>query len=110
MTYTKGPWVAAPHTGHADTMRWVICGPNYNNRVAVISLNGAPHGDRNIEFDNANLIATAPELLESLEEMFGLVETLANLVDDPMAILRRGGGYEKAEKARAVIAKAKGER
>ena len=56
---------------------------------------------------NAALISAAPDLLEALEGMFRLTETLANLCDS-YSILRHGG-YDAALKARIAIAKAKGE-
>lgn len=69
MIYTQKPWNIETHAGHAHGLRLVICAPDYENRVAVISVSGAPHGDGEIAQANANLIAAAPELLEVLSEI-----------------------------------------
>lgn len=91
MFNTPGPWKIEFHKGHAYGPRMVICAPDHEHRVAVISLNGAPNGFEEIAAANAYLIAAAPELLEALENLVSVYDGL-------------GGHWDQA---RAAIAKAK---
>lgn len=109
MTYTKGKWHIEKHSGHARTERFVVCAEDYDNRVAVLSLNGAPHGDDGVSFDNAKLITTAPELLDELIAVTNeLVMQIALRFNDPHLEDIRTKNPIVAN-ALSVIAKAQGE-
>ena len=85
MSHTPGPWTASEHGAYADYNgnSTIILGDDL--RIAVVL--GSDNEETNA---NARLIAAAPDLLEALE-----------------ALLE--GDFNVAEKARAAIAKAKGE-
>ncbi len=83
--YTKGPWKACEHGGYGDYDGNCIVILGDDLRVAIVL--GSDNEETNA---NARLIAAAPDLLEALE-----------------ALLE--GDFNVAEKARAAIAKAKGE-
>jgi hypothetical protein len=85
VTYTKGPYLLEPRLGHGSGgPRWVICAPlfedkskpDYENRIAVVSVNGAPHGDQNIALDNANLLAASTDLLDVAETYLRMSDTI----------------------------------
>ena len=70
-----------------------------------------PHADHDELFANARLIAAAPDLLEALEalldaDVFADGEGLINVED---GCLDTSFGEDAAHKARAAIAKAKGQ-
>ena len=89
MAHTQGPW-------EFELMldkRYAVYGQNARHRIATIS-NYVEHDD----FDNARLIAAAPELLEACEAFVNYSE------------LPFSPGYKDAlEKCKSAIAKAKGE-
>lgn len=94
--HTKGPWVATkfnPVTGEIDD-----CYLYVEPHIAVIERKVKGHDQHDTA--NANLIASAPELLETLDIMCELDEN--NVYMDEV--------WRSAfSKARAAIAKAKGE-
>ena len=115
--HTKGPWYCeTDHEGEPE--RWAIYRkeePHYS--IAVIE-NGAPGDSLDTEEATANLIAAAPDMLEALEELQqSLSETAANY----RKFIKRNAQFQseynskikfldtQSEKAKAVIAKAKGE-
>jgi hypothetical protein len=102
MTHSPAPWNIETHAGHARGLRYVICAPDYENRVAVISVNGAPHGDEEIAQDNANLITAAPELLMALNKIVEILEH-----SESYGILSGRGIKECESIAHAAIAKTK---
>lgn len=101
MKYSPAPWNIEEHAGYARTYRFVICAPNYDNRVAVISLNGEARGDNAIAQANARLIASAPDLLEALE-------ILVEHAMEKYPHFESQRGQEEIKSARDVIAKVKG--
>lgn len=75
MTYKDNPWLLEARHGHGSGgPRWIICAPDYVNRLAVISLNGAAHGDQNIALDIANLLGSAGDLLKACEGLLSLLQ------------------------------------
>ena len=75
MMYSPPPWNLIAKSGHGSGgPRWVICAPDYEHRIAVISLNGAANGDQNIALDNANLLNTASDLLKVCEQVLQDIE------------------------------------
>lgn len=111
MTHTPGPWTAIPpinEPGHY-LQTWGVTAES-DPEAVIASVNGLP--DEDIDFSvveaDARLIAAAPDILEALEQM----------LRTPMPFYRPNAGnyaqkraeYEAVlERARAAIAKAKGE-
>ena len=90
MAHTQGPW-------EFELMldkRYAVYGQNARHRIATIS-NYVEHDD----FDNARLIAAAPELLEALEDLVNEI----GITWQGLTI-----GIDRMEKAMAAIAKARG--
>jgi hypothetical protein len=75
MNYLNQPWNIEVHTGHTagGGTRYVICAPDYTNRIAVISLNGAAGGDVQSSADIAYAIHATPDLFQSCKEMLGIL-------------------------------------
>ena len=100
--HTKGPWAVWPM---GDLWAVTCTGvdkthPNEGMHVAHVSMPNEQHQQWIPQrLADARLIAAAPELLEALEAVFAVIE------DSHIA----GTEYSPLEKARAAIAKAKGE-
>jgi len=93
--HTPGPWFVVPYGDHSD---YVVCSDTKGDfRICFMATPGTQSTWHGI-FANARLIATAPQLLEALENLTANLEhafpALANL--------------EPLKSARAAIAKAKG--
>lgn len=86
--HTPGPWMVK-HAGSADEI--------WSDRGMVAEVSLYPHGGQ-IAGANSRLVAAAPELLEALD-------MLADAVESDRYEL----SLERATRARAAIAKAKGE-
>lgn len=107
--HTSGPWEVTEHDCHAQSeghpehgmMDSLVCtgAPNFRE---IADVRRIYNGNRDIEMERANarLIAAAPELLEVAEAFIGIMNSWG-----------WSGDYEKqsVEKARAAIAKARGE-
>lgn len=87
--YTKGPWKATT---------WCVWGPN--NEYVAATKTGI---DEEEEQANAQLIAKTPQIIDALEDMIALVESMDGF--DPCE--GEKGHYEYS-KARSVIEMAKG--
>ena len=103
MSHTKGPW----------KVRWKTA---FCNRAAIEPAIGEVYGAGDELRDNANLIAAAPELLGALEACVEQLEhdsrdcySTGPYTGDHIADLVRCPGCAAISKARAAIAKAKGE-
>ena len=94
MSHTKGPWFYKKE--HDEGGDYIIYG---SDEFVALSIGGTQR-----EEGNANLIAAAPELLVSLEQVLWKIENSDYWWMD----LPDRGGFD-AEKIRAAIAKAKGE-
>lgn len=99
--HTPGPW--EPHLYESGGFEIVSV---HERNFIITSRNGYQEWDRkNESVDNARLIAAAPELLEALEEC---IDHMTNSND-----CTHGNGFTydfcPVEKARAAIAKARGE-
>lgn len=95
MEHTKGPWDAKPCFLTSDAV-----GIFADNVYLAVVKNSDFTFDQNMA--NACLMAAAPELLESLQDVVEILEVMLRIDGEP----RPGSiGY----KARAAIAKAKGE-
>lgn len=91
--HTPGPWTCTYTSNHAHDYR--LAKPNGQMPI------NAPYNDRSEQRANARLIAAAPELLEALQTIMGLVG---------MTGPRRLADYKiPLSNARAAIAKATGE-
>ena len=95
MAHTQGPWVVK-----LKDHKWAIKGPDKKHSpVALVEVEGFGMGpSMAVRKANAHLIAAAPDLLAALEDMLNLT-----LDEDDIAVSSR------IAKARAAIAKAKGE-
>jgi len=94
MAHTQGPW-------EFELMldkRYAVYGQNARHRIATIS-NYVEHDD----FDNARLIAAAPELLEALEAFVREHDCEASAFEDDSLC-----ECKLCIPARAAIAKARG--
>ncbi len=103
MTHTKGPWSVRMPT-------------EFLNQAAIEPCIGCVYGAGEELQANANLIASAPELLEALEACVEQLEhdsrdcySTGPYTGDHIADLVRCPGCAAISKARAAIAKAKGE-
>lgn len=86
--HRPGPWQACNYDGRCR----VILGDDM--RIAVVL------GDHDESAANARLIAAAPDLLEALERCLNFIENTESEMGDTL---------ECGDKARAAIARAKGE-
>lgn len=86
--HTPGPWGLS-----RSVQVWVMAGP-----IHVATIPRAYDGDWSPA--NADLIAAAPDLLESLEELVALIHRQHDFNDD--------GDGKAIDRAEAAIAKAKG--
>lgn len=93
--HTPGPWVATPMVKHANNAFYITATPDGNNSEKEVAVVG-PCLAATTEA-NARLIASAPELLEAIEDCIGLLEVLV-----------RAGPSTILDAARAVSAKARG--
>ena len=92
MSHTPGPWLTTESTEHWGRVNVTIQAAFTANDIAT-----AWQGNTDTNRANARLIAAAPELLEALETLERLAG-LPSMQDDPARV-----------KARAVIAKARGQ-
>ena len=99
MSHTPGPWRVARNWRD----KLAIVGPT-NDRVSTASdrICNLPHRKNGEGEANADLIAAAPELLEALEAVLTVEIPIVTMQEDWHRI------KPIVEKARAVIAKAKG--
>ena len=70
--HTPGPWEITESKRHARDFepRFVVYSQQYPaGRIAIVSLRGAPNGDRFLHLANAHLIAAAPDLLKALKDV-----------------------------------------
>jgi len=94
MKHTQGPWaVSNYYAGKAS-----ISGKDWGGFATVVTRLDGDENDSVEGLANARLIAAAPDLLAALEDMLNLT-----LDEDDIAVSSR------IAKARAAIAKAKGE-
>ena len=99
--HTPGPWVAQPTV---DSTCHNIFGTSKNQEYHIGTLQGGSRADVQIAKANARLIAAAPELLEALQYCL----EAANAYE--AKALYSGNLHEIVqEKARAAIAKARGQ-
>ncbi len=89
--HTPGPWNVQRENGSPTTGQWMISGGNPGYLAEVRDL-----GVGEVKA-NAFLISAAPELLEALIEAMDLIDDICALEGD------------STRKARAAIAKARGE-
>ena len=87
MKYTKGKWDMSTHSDNTD-----IIIRSQNGIIANCTIDAWPEMSKIEKEANAKLIAAAPELLESLTELFNLLEE-----NEPQWYLR--GHYNRAIKA-----------
>ena len=67
MINLKREWIIEPHLGHGSGgARLVICAPDYENRVAVISLNGVAKGDQAVALEYAQLSSICTQLVDCM--------------------------------------------
>ncbi len=112
--HTPGPWKLEWSEGHAWSERRIVTPDGRDERVAVVSLRGAPKQNPVIAEANARLISAAPELLEACEagDVLGndgpcLLEYAASLLGN-FAPVTASELTRKAQAERAAIAKARG--
>lgn len=91
--HTPGPWTIE----RKKKYRAHISGFGWHGLAKVIVRMRDDEDDCEDGLANARLIASAPDLLEALEDLFG--QTYASTLEDPSVM----------DRARAAIAKAKGE-
>lgn len=108
--HTLGPWLIT--NGHIENGEWVIgiASEKQDGTLALVIGSKARPGytQESIEAtSNACLIAAAPELLEALEGMFEDFITIHEMQNKPDYIAKAVA--ERKEKARAAIAKARGQ-
>jgi hypothetical protein len=109
--HTPGPWQTDGCHIKANGIRIAFAVNDVDEAVSGRDFEGYPRPQE--AFANARLIATAPELLEALNECHGALWRLLMVTD----ISTRGGdlveyyhrGQSANKKALAAIAKAKGE-
>lgn len=102
-TFTPGPWFVVNDGTEDEPMLSVkaarISGRPPNHEVALCATGDSP---QEMENANANLIATAPDLLEALEKLSGYFPTIPpsdGVIPNALILA-----------ARAAIAKARGEK
>lgn len=86
--HTPSPWEVIYSDRHArdGAKRAVIAyGGDHNERVAVISLMGAPAGDRQEHEANAKLIASAPDLQAENRRLREALERIATTAESDSA-------------------------
>lgn len=94
-SHTPGPWIASAYYGGWDCIR---AGTHDGQIIAKLDLN---------EPANAHLIATAPELLAILEEIVATDDAAMRELK-AVGFPVEGKTRDLTERARAIIAKAKG--
>lgn len=98
MKYTPGPWEFSDMSGLTmDDKPYASAHVGANQEIVAIL--GDDYEKRDTVLANAQLIAAAPKLLEALEEMLAEMQVWESEL----------GEHPAATKARAVLAKAKGE-
>lgn len=118
--HTKGPWSGKDENGtflrdhswdvsNEDDFDCIACAPIHaSGRVIALAVTDYPDGswkdDSELEA-NAALIAAAPELLEALES----IEMRLDAFNEAQRDMPADSVWVCLEKARAAIAKAKGE-
>ena len=88
--HTPGPWEI--DSEQPSTVKKFTHG----NRLSIATVHGG-YGEKTRRTANARLIAAAPEMLEALEDALNLIDTITPFEGDTV------------RKARAAIAKARGE-
>lgn len=105
--HTPGPWEARRDPCHFGALSSVVGGAQAGgvrlNRELMVEVGG--HGTLQIQEANTRLIAAAPDLLEALEELKGMLLEWHDDMPDHVGDAEAGA----IEKARKAIAKAKGE-
>jgi hypothetical protein len=96
MSHTPGPWLTTESTEHWGRVNVTIQAAFTANDIAT-----AWQGNTETNRANARLIAAAPELLEALEQLYHLID---NAHDGDRVFT-----FELAQKAKAAIAKARGQ-
>lgn len=94
-THTPGPW-------HTESNQFTIW--DEKHAIAAVYNTMAPEPMAGQARANAQLIAAAPELLESCQELVKMVEELL-----PLAPAGCGWGTLATDQARAAVAKALGQ-
>ena len=110
MTHRPRPWRVIPERDFDDIFALSIVDADEN----VIAFLDAIYYDDDDLYDNAHLIAAAPETKEQRDELLEALEDLVGLASAAMSDANRGawGEYDitgELEAARKAIAKAKGE-
>lgn len=104
MSYTPGPWIADGKLVHAENGSALYIAECQNvgvgERWSGTDYASEPHAEA-----NARLIAAAPELLEVLES----IEMRLDAFNEAQRDMPADSVWVCLEKARAAIAKAKGE-
>ena len=112
--HTPGPWALRRDPGHFDSLTEITGGICGNTKPFRFTLEVSIGGDTDIHTleANARLIAAAPDLLEALEQTLQLAidwedEARGTWQDEALGFSHNDDPIIK--KARAAIAKAKGE-
>ena len=112
-THTPGPWLVNFEQNKFDSRHskvQVVDGSSasLNNGglpLVLANVNAMPFNDESVPLANARLIASAPELLSTLEELLETAESLNDWLISDDSI---NGEHELFQKVRAMISKAKG--
>ena len=100
MSHTPGPWTAISDPLHFHSLTTIIAG-NVVRGIPQVRIDVGGKADIGELEENARLIAAAPELLEALEELYHLIDD----AHDGDRVFT----FELAQKAKSVIAKARGQ-
>jgi|LakMenEpi03Aug12_release.lakeMendotaPanAssembly.Ray.scaffolds.fasta_scaffold654476_2 hypothetical protein len=99
--HTPGPWWTYKKPGHTNS----FVGSSTHDVAEV------PHaGGEDTQASNARLIASAPELLDSLRECERVIRWAAQRSAGRVRADIVGGWLHQAEQARAAIARAEGQK
>jgi hypothetical protein len=112
-TFTPGPWIFGEALGPDRTILfWEVSqhgAGRYRGHVAHVSPAESIDGiTRDEALANARLIASAPDLLDALQDALEYIEACSDVRDGPDGVPQPNRAMQLADPIRAVIAKAEG--
>ena len=107
--HTEGPWRAQQKIDERLNPYWIIVAEHLGMDGCLARTWEPIEVGESGAKANAHLIAAAPDLLEALEDLVPIVDALDSGMAKFADILGETEPAPEAEKARAAIAKAKGE-